>query len=223
MEVAALTLRKYPRARVLLTIFAPQKRYARLEAISSPWHVLNYMPVIAPHRKKRLLPIFMFGYTPPSTFTVPNVVNPGGVSQTQAEAVFLLNAAGFLSTPITQAPSLLVVKGYVISQNPPAGTVETSLNTPVALVISSGPPVLTPVWVKAITAGYYKGIYREIGDVFQLDSINDLSNYLVDQDPGSADSPVWGWMMLLAGNPMPILGYSSQVRVGSQSPRRTVL
>jgi len=223
MECTALTLRKYPRRAVLLTIFAPQKRYARLEAIGSPFRTLNYMPVFVPHKRHRFDPFLFFTSAPPATFTVPNVVNPGGVRQTQAEAIFLLNAAGFLSTPINLAPSLSVPVGYVISQFPTAGTVVSTPSTPVALLVSSGPPVLTPVWVKAVTQGYYKGIYREIGDIFELDSLSDLSSYLVDQVPGTADSPVYGWMMQLPGNPMPILGYSSQQRTGSTMPRRTVL
>ncbi|MEQ1558748.1 MAG: PASTA domain-containing protein [Methyloglobulus sp.] len=65
---------------------------------------------------------------------VPNVV---GQTQTAAQAA--LTAGNLVVGGITTAPSDMVAAGLVISQNPAAGA-SVAQNTPVDLVVSSGPP-----------------------------------------------------------------------------------
>lgn len=56
--------------------------------------------------------------------------------------------------------------------------------------ISIVPPSLR---VQAVSAGFYRGIYYNVGDVFDVLAA-DFSDSTVDQAPGTADSPVYGWM-----------------------------
>ena len=180
--------------------------------------LMRYLPTVASFKKHRHNRYLLSQVIPPVTVVVPEVEG-----LLLADGIFLLTSVGLLQTPPPIfTPSLTVPINVIISQSPVAGSI-VSFSTPITLLVSSGPPVLNPVWVKATSQGYYDGIYREIGDVFQLDSIADLSDYNVDQDPNTPDSPIRGWMLQLPGNPMPIVGVQSLYRPGNTSPRRTVL
>ena len=84
------------------------------------------------------------------------------------------------------------------------------------------PPVLGP-YVQVVEAGYYGGIYRNIGDVFQLANVADLASSLVNfYPPITGDSPYYGWQKPVAGVPTVIIAYDSLVSAPRTKPRRTV-
>lgn len=85
------------------------------------------------------------------------------------------------------------------------------------------PVVISGPLVRAVAAGIYKGHYKNVGDVFQLDSISDLSDSTVDYFAGTSDSPVYGWMQVLTYS-LNLLE-QSQFLTGTvrDKPRRTVL
>src|SRR6185503_960821 len=72
----------------------------------------------------------------PPLVAVPNVVN-----LTQAAATAAVTAAGLTVGTVTTASSTTIPAGAVISQNPTGGT-QVVVNSPVALVVSSGPPLV---------------------------------------------------------------------------------
>lgn len=216
MEVLAQTLRKFPRQRVLLEFAAPAVSPMALYTTRAGFKISPYVTALL--KQPRNFDALLASIETPTTVIVPNVVG-----QLLNQAILLLGSAGLSASPIVFVPSLTIPINIVISQSPVGGTVLPFFGTPVSLTVSSGPPVLNPVWVRAMSQGYYNGHYREIGDVFELLSISDLSNYNADIDPDTADSPVRGWMLQLPGSPMPIEGYQSLVMKGAQAPRRTVL
>src|SRR2546428_740042 len=75
--------------------------------------------------------------TPPPTASAPNVVNA-----TQAVATTTITNAGLTVGPVTTAASATVPAGSVISQTPIAGA-QAATGSAVALVVSSGPGVVT--------------------------------------------------------------------------------
>jgi Big-like domain-containing protein/PASTA domain-containing protein/lysyl oxidase len=77
----------------------------------------------------------------PVAVTVSNIAVPDVVGKTQSDASNAITTAGLTVGATTTASSTSVPPGSVISQNPVANTL-VAPNTPVALVISSGPPPL---------------------------------------------------------------------------------
>lgn len=77
--------------------------------------------------------------------------------------------------------------------------------------------------VRAMQEGVYQGIYRRIGDVFQLQSSRDLSDYDSDILPGTIDSPTRGWMRVLIPENNLLQGEQFLTSVVRDHPRRTVL
>jgi hypothetical protein len=73
----------------------------------------------------------------PATVAVPNVVG-----DTQTAATSAITGAGLTVGAVTNAASASIASGEVISENPAAGASVAS-GSPVALVISSGPPTYT--------------------------------------------------------------------------------
>lgn len=50
--------------------------------------------------------------------------------------------------------------------------------------------------VQAVATGFYRGQFRDIGDVFDLASPSDLSDSTVSMvPPGNPDYPLYGWML----------------------------
>lgn len=89
--------------------------------------------------------------------------------------------------------------------------------TPSAPIVIKGP------LVRAVKEGFYLGHYRNIGDVFQLENLADLSDSTIDYMAGTSDSPVYGWMQVLY-YPYSLLD-QAQFLTGTvrDHPRRTVL
>ena len=76
------------------------------------------------------------------TIDVVNIV-PNVVGLTRSAATAAITAAGLALGTEAQASSATVPAGSVIDQKPAAST-EVLANTPVSLLVSSGPPVVTP-------------------------------------------------------------------------------
>lgn len=78
--------------------------------------------------------------------------------------------------------------------------------------------------VKAVIAGFYKGDYRDIGDVFDLANTGDLSDSTVSQVPiGNPDYPVFGWMLVVPSS-TPLFSWAASGNSSPRSsPRRTVV
>ena len=87
------------------------------------------------------------GLNAPLIVTVPNVV---GLTQSAATAA--LTAAGLAVGPVTNASSMTVPAGSVISQNPTAGG-QAAAGSVVNLLVSSGPPLVTVPNVVGLTQG----------------------------------------------------------------------
>lgn len=52
--------------------------------------------------------------------------------------------------------------------------------------------------VQAVQRGQYSGIFRDVGDVFDIDNAGDLSDSTVSQVPvGNPDYPLYGWMLVV--------------------------
>lgn len=62
--------------------------------------------------------------------------------------------------------------------------------------------------VQAVAAGFYNGIYRYVGDVFDLLSANDYSDSTaVINPPTDPDYPLYGWMLSVPQN-TPLYSYA---------------
>lgn len=78
--------------------------------------------------------------------------------------------------------------------------------------------------VQAVAAGFYRGDYKDIGDIFDLVNGADLSDSTVSQVPiGNPDYPVYGWMLQVAST-TPLFSWASTgLSSPRSSPRRTCL
>lgn len=78
--------------------------------------------------------------------------------------------------------------------------------------------------VQAVAAGFYLGIYRNIGDVFDLVNTADFSDSTASLvPPGNPDYPVYGWMLSVPAS-TPLFSFASTgLATQRLSPRRTVL
>lgn len=62
--------------------------------------------------------------------------------------------------------------------------------------------------VKAVQRGQYQGIFRDVGDVFDIANSSDLSDATVSQVPvGNPDYPLYGWMLVVPGT-TPLYSYA---------------
>ena len=116
----------------------------------------------------------------------PPVITPNVVNQTLAAATASLQAAGLAVGSTSNASSTSVAAGNVISQNPAAGTQVTSGST-VALVISTGPPlVAVPAVVGMTQAAATSAITASglvVGAVTMDSSTTEAAGIVVSQAP----------------------------------------
>ena len=126
----------------------------------------------------------------PQMVTVPNVEG-----LTQAAATTAITAAKLTGGTVTQQSSNTVATGKVISQDPPSGN-SVAQGSPVNLVISSGPQMVTVPNVEgltqaaattAITAAKLTG-----GTVTQQSSNTVATGNVISQDPPSGNSVAQG-------------------------------
>lgn len=69
--------------------------------------------------------------------------------------------------------------------------------------------------VQAVQRGQYGGIFRDVGDVFDIANSTDLSDSTVSQVPvGNPDYPLYGWMLVV---PTPTPLYSFALSNGGSS------
>lgn len=62
--------------------------------------------------------------------------------------------------------------------------------------------------VKAVQRGQYAGIFRDVGDIFDIANSSDLSDSTVSQVPvGNPDYPLYGWMLIVP-NTTPLYSYA---------------
>jgi hypothetical protein len=78
--------------------------------------------------------------------------------------------------------------------------------------------------VQSVAAGFYRGDYKDIGDVFDLANGGDLSDSTVSYVPvGNPDYPVYGWMLVVPST-TPLFSWAASGNSSPrQSPRRTVV
>ena len=69
--------------------------------------------------------------------------------------------------------------------------------------------------VQATKGGFYGGIWRDSGDVFDIYNASDFSNSATNY--GSAATPFFGWMTQVAGN-TPLYSYSLSNGMGLSDP-----
>jgi hypothetical protein len=70
--------------------------------------------------------------------------------------------------------------------------------------------------VQATAAGFYRGDYKDIGDVFDLVSYADLSDSTASFVPvGNPDYPLYGWMLVVPSS-TPLFSWASS---GNSTPR----
>jgi len=100
-----------------------------------------------------------------SPVSVPNTVN-----LTQTAATTAITGAHLVVGTVSNASSATVPAGSVISQNPAAGT-QVQSGSAVALVISSGPPVVPPAVDKTISSD---GSGKRTTSSFSTSSANEV-------------------------------------------------
>lgn len=78
--------------------------------------------------------------------------------------------------------------------------------------------------VQAVAAGFYNKDYKDIGDVFDLLNVGDLSDSTVSYVPvGNPDYPVFGWMLVVP-SATPLFSWAaSGLSSPRQAPRRVVV
>lgn len=74
--------------------------------------------------------------------------------------------------------------------------------------------------VKAVQGGFYAGVWRDVGDIFDIATSNDFSNSATNY--GSAATPFFGWMTQVAGN-TPLFNYSLSTGCGLSDPYQSVM
>ena len=108
---------------------------------------------------------------------------------------------------------------------PQAWTADTiaTADSPVYTADGSGPGI--PVMmVQAVAAGFYRGDYKDIGDVFGIFSPFEFSDSTQSIVPvGDPDYPVYGWMLQVAYSTPPFSWAAYGNSSPRNAPRRTVL
>lgn len=137
-----------------------------------------------PKRRSTMLLLAAAGTVNP--VTVPNVVG----LQLSA-ALPILGAANILPTPITYQndPS---AAGIVLAQSIPPGSAVVA-GEPMGLIVSLGAAPTPGFRVEAVTAGMYRGLYYQPGDVFDIFSSADFSDANVNYEI-SGNEIAYGWM-----------------------------
>lgn len=111
---------------------------------------------------------------------------PGVIGKTQAEALQLIVAAGFSQGTVTPAWSTTVPVGFVMAQDPAAGTLATP-GAPVHLVVSQGPqPIPVPAvtgWSLNEAQSAITGAGLTVGTVRQEYSDTVPEGHVVNQNP----------------------------------------
>jgi beta-lactam-binding protein with PASTA domain len=139
----------------------------------------------------------------PLMVTVPNVVGltQGAATTTSTEAKLKLGN-------VTQQNSNTVATGNVISQDPASGS-SAAEGSAVALVISSGPPMVTVPNVIGLTQAAATTTITEakltLGNVTQQNSNTVVAGNVISQEPASGSSAAEGSAMALvisSGPPM---------------------
>nr|WP_258064749.1 Stk1 family PASTA domain-containing Ser/Thr kinase [Pseudoclavibacter sp. AY1H1] len=110
-----------------------------------------------------------FGLGPGSYNTVPEAV-----SLTQADAESAITAAGFTVGDVTQEFSLEVAAGTVMDMDPQAGT-SLAPETPISLVVSAGPEMLTVPALEGLTLEAAESAITEAG--FTYDQATTLRQF----------------------------------------------
>jgi hypothetical protein len=134
------------------------------------------------------------------TVAVPSVL---GLSQTAATAAIV--AAGLVLGTVTNSGAI------VASQNPVAGT-QVALGSSVALTMSYAR-------VQAATPGFYRGDYKDVGDVFDVINASEFQSSAVSLVPaGNPIYPFYGWMTQVANG----TALYSWAAYGNSSPKSGV-
>ncbi|HXI30252.1 MAG TPA: PASTA domain-containing protein, partial [Vicinamibacterales bacterium] len=138
-----------------------------------------------------------------ATVAVPNVVG-----QTQANATSSLTAAGLQAGAITSANSATVAAGSVISQSPVAG-VSVATGSPVALVISLGPALVTVPNVVNLTQANAQsaivGAGLTAGGITNANSNTVAAGSVISQNPAGGASVAPGTAVALVISSGPAL------------------
>lgn len=69
--------------------------------------------------------------------------------------------------------------------------------------------------VKAVSGGFYASIWRDIGDIFDINVAGDFSNSATNY--GSIATPFFGWMSQVAGS-TPLYSYALSNGMGLSAP-----
>jgi hypothetical protein len=136
---------------------------------------------------------------------------------TTKSGVFLTTKSGV--SIVTGLPG--VPAGYIMGQSVAAGT-SVPQGTVVQLIVSLGPvpATVTGPYVQVNSTGFYAGVYRNIGDVFQLASPNDLASSAFNYD--GSEAPYYGWMQQLPAPAPVIIQAQGLNNVPLRAPPRTV-
>jgi serine/threonine-protein kinase len=122
--------------------------------------------------------------------TVPNVEG-----LTQDAATTAITAAKLMGGTITQQTSNTVTTGKVISQDPASGS-SVAPGSPVNLVISSGPQMVTVPNVEGLTqdaaATAIRAAKLTVGTITQQTSNTVFIGNVISQDPASGSSVAQG-------------------------------
>src|SRR5260221_506659 len=148
-------------------------------------------------------PVNVVIHAGPPMVTVPNVVG-----LTQAAATTAITEAKLTLGKFTQQSSNTVATGNVISQDPASGS-SAAEGSPVTLVISSGPPMVTVPNVLGLTQTAATTAITEakltLGKFTQQNSNTVVTGNVISQDPASGSSLAEGSpvaLIISSGPPM---------------------
>ena len=140
----------------------------------------------------------------------PPVPAPGVVNMTQAEATAAITAAGLVVGAVTQASSLSVPAGVVLSQDPAAGTL-VAVNGAVNLVVSSGVPIVTLPNLAGQTLAAATATLQNaglvVGTTTNATSTTVPSGSVISQSPAAGTQVVYGSavnLVVSSGPPPPV-------------------
>jgi beta-lactam-binding protein with PASTA domain len=157
----------------------------------------------------------------PPSVAVPNVVN-----MTQAAATTAIMNAGLAVGAITNASSTTVAAGSVISENPTAGT-QVAVGSAVALVVSSGPPlVAVPNVVNMTQAAATTAIMNAglaVGAITTASSTTVPAGSVISENPTAGTQVAIGSALALvvSSGPLPVVTDVAVDRVVASDGRGT--
>jgi beta-lactam-binding protein with PASTA domain len=138
----------------------------------------------------------------------PMVMVPNVIGLTQAAATTAITEAKLTLGNVTQQNSNMVASGNVISQDPASGS-SAAEDSPVNLVISSGPPIVAVPNVVGLTQAAASTAITEaklaLGSVTQQNSNTAVTGNVINQDPASGSSAAEGSpvnLVISSGAPM---------------------